>query len=177
MADTTATDSPALYVGTYSKYNNGSIKGAWLKLEDYADSAEFFAACKELHKDEADPELMFQDYECFPASLYSECMGSETIDRIIEYTQLSEHDQNIVDEYAEATYGTLPEDFSDALEAYAGELPDMWNKDEALGYFLADHGYIEIPEGSLSNYFDYEAYGRDEKGNWNISENGYVFHV
>ena len=30
-----------VYVGTYSKYNNGSIQGDWLDLEDYNNKAEF----------------------------------------------------------------------------------------------------------------------------------------
>ena len=49
----TATLSEArVYVGTYGKYNNGSLFGAWLDLSDYADKEEFYEACRELHKDE-----------------------------------------------------------------------------------------------------------------------------
>ena len=50
-----------VYVGTYSKYNNGSLYGKWIDLTDYSDFEEFYQACKELHADEADPEFMFQD--------------------------------------------------------------------------------------------------------------------
>lgn len=50
-----------VYVGTYAKYNNGSLYGKWIDLTDYSDSEEFYQACKELHADEADPEFMFQD--------------------------------------------------------------------------------------------------------------------
>jgi len=64
-----------IYVGTYAKYNAGSIKGAWLDLEDYSDRDAFLEACRELHKDEQDPEFMFQslsenirrDYKVFGA--------------------------------------------------------------------------------------------------------------
>lgn len=55
-----------VYVGTYAKYNNGSLFGKWLDLSDYSDKEEFIEACWELHKDEEDPELMFQDYENIP---------------------------------------------------------------------------------------------------------------
>lgn len=61
-----------IYVGTYAKYNSGSIQGAWLDLEDFDDKESFLEACKELHADESDPELMFQDFEGFPKSMYSE---------------------------------------------------------------------------------------------------------
>lgn len=52
-----------LYVGTYAKYNAGSIAGAWLDLNNYANADDFVAACRRLHRDEADPEIMFQDVE------------------------------------------------------------------------------------------------------------------
>lgn len=53
----------AVYVGTYRKYNNGSIAGAWLTLNDYKTPEDFWRACRLLHSDERDPEFMFQDYE------------------------------------------------------------------------------------------------------------------
>lgn len=62
----------SVYVGTYRKYNNGSLEGAWLKLADYANKDEFLKACMELHKDESDPELMFQDWENVPEWMISE---------------------------------------------------------------------------------------------------------
>ena len=36
---------PSIYVGTYEKYNNGSIAGKWLKLNDYEDISAFYKAC------------------------------------------------------------------------------------------------------------------------------------
>ena len=39
-----------VYVGTYAKYNNGSLSGAWLDLSDYSDKEEFYEACRELHR-------------------------------------------------------------------------------------------------------------------------------
>lgn len=53
----------SVYVGTYAKYNAGSIYGDWLMLSDYADIEDFYEACRELHADEEDPEFMFQDWE------------------------------------------------------------------------------------------------------------------
>lgn len=66
-----------VYVGTYGKYNNGSLSGAWLDLSDYSDKKEFYEACRELHKDEEDAEYMFQDYENIPEALISESWISE----------------------------------------------------------------------------------------------------
>ena len=35
-----------VYVGTYGKYNNGSLFGAWLDLSNYSDKEEFYEACR-----------------------------------------------------------------------------------------------------------------------------------
>ncbi|ENL7341889.1 antirestriction protein ArdA, partial [Escherichia coli] len=65
--------TPAVYVGTWHKYNCGSIAGRWFDLTTFDDERDFFAACRALHQDETDPELMFQDYEGFPGNMASEC--------------------------------------------------------------------------------------------------------
>lgn len=56
-------DSCSIYVGTYQKYNNGSLYGKWLNLVDYSNYDELLEAMKELHLDEHDSEFMMQDYE------------------------------------------------------------------------------------------------------------------
>ena len=58
-----------VYVGTYKKYNEGSIKGGWLDLADYDKYEDFLKACKRLHKGEHDPEFMIQDAENVPDGL------------------------------------------------------------------------------------------------------------
>lgn len=55
-----------VYVGTYKKYNEGNnnkLDGKWLNMSDYDSYDDFIVACKELHKDEDDPEFMFQDFD------------------------------------------------------------------------------------------------------------------
>jgi len=66
-----------VYVGTYRKYNNGSIDGAWISLAGCKDYDDFLAQCRKVHKDERDPEFMIQDTECMPDGLT--CM--ESLDR------------------------------------------------------------------------------------------------
>lgn len=67
-----------LYVGTYAKYNNGDLSGAWLDLDRFANAEEFEAACKLIHRDEHDPELMFQDVETDPGCDWQEGLYSES---------------------------------------------------------------------------------------------------
>ena len=75
--EATTLSAASVYVGTYGKYNNGSLSGAWLDLSDYSDKEEFYEACRELHKDEEDAEYMFQDWENVPESLIGESWISE----------------------------------------------------------------------------------------------------
>ena len=75
--------NPALYVGTYGKYNDGNLGGMWVDMTTFSDDDEFFDFCRLLHHDEEDPEFMFQDYENMPYSLYNESANPEEIYDII----------------------------------------------------------------------------------------------
>lgn len=68
-----------VYVGTYGKYNDGNLNGAWLDLSNYVDKDDFINACLELHKDESDPELMFQDFD-YPESWIKNFVSETHID-------------------------------------------------------------------------------------------------
>ena len=52
-------NDPMVYVGTYAKYNNGSLEGERVNLSDFSDKDDFIEYCLELHSDEEEPELMF----------------------------------------------------------------------------------------------------------------------
>lgn len=68
----------SIYVGTYEKYNNGSIQGKWLNLSDFESAEDFYNTCKEIHKDESDPEYMFQDWENIPDQFIGESFISNS---------------------------------------------------------------------------------------------------
>lgn len=147
--------TPRLYVGTYAKYNNGDISGDWLDLEDYSDKESFLEACAELHKDEADPEFMFQDFEGFPKALYSE---SSVDDKLFEFVALDEDDREIVGIYWEHVNSDASVD--EAKENYAG----CYKNEEDWAYeFLDETGALKDMPDNLRSYFDYEAYARDAR--------------
>ena len=68
-----------VYVGTYGKYNNGSIAGEWVELSKFDSKKEFYEYCAKLHKDEEDPEYMFQDWEGIPGGYHSDLIGESWI--------------------------------------------------------------------------------------------------
>lgn len=109
--------TPKLYVGTYKKYNEGSISGKWLELENYSDKEEFLEACAELHNDEEDPEFMFQDFEGFPRSLYSE---SGIDSELWDWINLDDYEKKVVEMYIEATGEDMKQALEDAMDRFVG---------------------------------------------------------
>lgn len=110
----------AVYCGTYGKYNAGSIDGGWLKLGDYPTYDEFITGCKNLHKDEVNPEFMYQDTEHLPVEFYSECSISPEVFDVI---------RTIKKDIAKNQKKTA------AFEAFCEDtaaIPDMFDVDEFL---------------------------------------------
>ena len=142
-----------IYVGTYAKYNDGNLKGEWLDLDDYGDAEAFATACRELHSDENDPELMFQDFEGFPKAFYGE---SHLDPRIWEWLGLDEQDQELWAVYLDKVDPDAS--FESARDAFMGTAKD--EADWAYEY-LNDCGMLASLPDWARNYFDFEAYARD----------------
>ena len=109
----------SVYVGTWDKYNNGSIEGAWIDLDKCATYADFVAKCGQIHKDEPDPEFMIQDYENFPDGLdCGDWLGEEAFNDIKTAQRL---EFNVIDysEKAIAVTGDTKQ-IADKLKAMGG---------------------------------------------------------
>ncbi|HCU5203574.1 TPA: antirestriction protein ArdA [Escherichia coli] len=162
--------TPSVYVGTYHKYNCGSIAGAWLDLTDFDSSEEFYERCRELHANEADPEFMFQDWEGIPSGMASECHINW--DFINGFKQARE-------EGNEAAFVAFVDlfnstDFDLFRDAYIGEAKD---EETFAEEYLNDSGLLnDIPE-SVARYFDIVAYARDLFiGDFSLHD-GHVFNM
>ena len=161
---------PSVYVGTYGKYNDGSLCGLWIDLSSFNSYDDFINFCKAIHADEEDPELMAQDFEGFPRQWYNEgFMSEDDFDHILEYSEMCDkHSVEAVDDYME---------FEDSLdnfeEAYCGE----WNSEEDFARHIIEECYdLEKMMGNLANFFDYEAYGRELfMYDYSMGSNGHVF--
>src|SRR6266446_818036 len=145
----TNTTTPRVYVGTYAKYNGGSIAGAWLDLDDYADKDSFIEACRELHKNEADPELMFQDHEGIPAGMISESHISEDV---WDWLALDDNDKELL-----AVYREHIRDDGDIEEAREHFMGNGYNTESDWAEeWLRDTGGLEGVPKHLENYIDFE---------------------
>ena len=149
-------ESPALYCGTYGKYNSGSLCGMWLNVSTFDSYEDFLNFCKAIHADEEDPELMYQDFANIPDSLYHESMGEKEFNKIAEYCELC-------DEYCvSAVYDFLewfsPEDFDRMEDAYVG----VYDSEEDFAREIVSDCYdLDKMMGNLACYFDYDALARD----------------
>lgn len=109
--------APAVYVGTYGKYNSGSIAGRWVNLDLWAgDRDGFLAHCAEIHADESDPEFMFQDFQNFPREFYGESYLPEAL---FAWLELNENDRELLASYQDAV-GDRDADIDTARDHFAG---------------------------------------------------------
>lgn len=91
------TDQPALYCGTYAKYNNGSIFGKWIDLTLISSKEELYELCAEIHKDEDYPEFMFQDYQCIPDGMKDSISESHISEDFFEQLEIALKLENLDD--------------------------------------------------------------------------------
>jgi len=145
-----------VYVGTYAKYNNGSIFGEWLTLGDYEDIEDFYNACKKIHANETDPEFMFQDWDITEEfrNFISECGINENLFLL---NDLDPETAKIVLAYAEYMGELTEERIKEAQEHFIGEFETYAEIGE---YFADEIGLLDIPK-DLRYYFDFEKYGEN----------------
>jgi antirestriction protein len=139
----TTTNNPSVYVGTYAKYNNGNLFGKWVNLTDFKNKEEFIDYCKELHRDESEPEFMYQDFEYIPEI----CIDESYIDEdFFEFINLDESEQKQVLIYHECT----GYDFNNCMLNY--ENITYFNADD-LEYIFFDY-YPDLKQFENNPYID-----------------------
>ena len=157
---TNCLDTASIYVGTYAKYNNGSLYGKWLNLSDYSDYGELLTAMYKLHSDESAPEFMFQDYEHCELfeklGLIGESYMSNEIFEITGQINDSGYDLEVFEAYLDCV-GKMDFQsiYNGVINYYIGEYLD----DETFAQYMLEE---DIPE-SLPNYIyiDWEATSRN----------------
>ena len=156
--------NPKVYVGTYGKYNDGSLKGKWVSLGDFDSYDEFMEYCRKLHSDESDPEFMFQDTEDVPSAFYSE---SHIAPEFWEFLN---------DDIDEDVKWAIVEELGD-YDSYESKKDDIYvfydcfDMSDVAAKYVEDAGGIKgLGEDFARRYFDYESYGRDVALEWTPDE-------
>ncbi len=165
-----STGEPAVYVGTYKQYNNGSLYGEWVNLQTFDSHEEFIEFCHLIHFMEDDAELMFQDYMNFPQAWYSESdLDEETFDKIQEYALLDADEQEAFCDYLESIDSDA--DIDKFRDAYQGE----YDSEKDFAEYIANELYSDkLSDEFVANYFDYEKFARDLFYDYHFV-NGHVF--
>ena len=146
-----------VYVGTYAKYNGGSIEGAWLNISDYNSLEDFLEACRELHDDEKEPVFMFQDWVNIPDELISE---SELSPAIFELEKWEVAPFLVwVREYSDRKY--LNCNLKNFLETFRDQFCGEWKSERAYAEQLFDELYLHDIPSYARSYINYEAFARD----------------
>lgn len=168
-----------IYCGTYKKYNEGSLFGKWLDLDEFSDFEELTNAMRELHKDEQDPEFMFQDYECpkmfEEMELISESYISKDIFEVWEAIENCSYDFEVIEAYCDCVgaYDDIETIISKVEESYNGE----YDSDiHFVSNLLEDCG--DIPQ-DLPNYIhiDWERTAFDVMMDYSSSNNHYFRNI
>ena len=148
----TSANTPKVYVGTYAKYNSGSLEGKWVDLTDFDNDDDFLEKCYEIHSDEEDPELMFQDYECFPEKYYSESHIDPEVWEYIE--QVEDYDKDVVD--------AILDDGND-LSAVDDAIvyPECYFMRDVAYQLVDEMGYEAFTPETWEDAFDYDHFGRE----------------
>ena len=135
-------NNPAVYCGTYGKYNNGSLEGMWIDLTTFDDYDEFIEFCCNLHADEDDFDTIIEyanhdDRDAVDAFLC--CYNIDELDKfddayVGKFDSEEDFARHIVDECydIEKTMGNLSYYFD--YDAYARDL--------FMCDFFFDNGYV-----------------------------------
>ena len=150
-----------VYVGTYNKYNSGSLFGKWLDLSDYSDKDEFLEACAELHKDEQ--------------NLISESWLSDKFFELRDAIEkLSETQQEAFFVWCDHHNSDISEeDADDLIASFEDEYQGEYKDEEDYAYEIVEECY-DLPEFAKT-YFDYSAFARDLFITDYWMDNGFVF--
>jgi antirestriction protein len=183
---TGSTDGPAVFVADYASYNEGHICGTWFDVTEFSNHEEFIERIQEFFDelDEVAPidsgmpreETMFQDYQDFPDTFYSESCIDENLWEYLEMIDKDDDFENILEAYI-ACFGDTT-DFQSVKDRFILNIDEYYptssaSVEEKYGWYMAEAGCIDIPD-NLEMYFDYESYGRDCLYN-DKEHNGYVF--
>ncbi|MCC8034359.1 MAG: antirestriction protein ArdA [Rikenellaceae bacterium] len=163
-----------VYVGTYAKYNDGSIYGKWLDLSDYSDKDEFYEACRQLHSDEQDPEFMFQDFENIPASLIGESWMSDNLFELIHaFSRMSENVREAFSIWLnDGSRNIDTDDIQGLINSFHEEYIGTYDDEEDFAFEMVEH---DLPDFA-SGYFDYAKFARDLFMGDYWYEDGHVFY-
>jgi antirestriction protein len=178
-------DTPKVWIGEWSLYNEGKLIGEWVDLSEYDSGAEVMDKIQALldkwtkETGRLREEYAVFDYENFSSSLYSEGMGEASFDKVITAYKLSQ-ETDIPSDVLSTIMAEYDLNDEEDLQQFIDErYIGYFENDSDLGYYLVDdmgEGVQNLSQNTIEMYFDYEGYGRDTAMNDMRDIDGYYFY-
>lgn len=175
-------ETPKVWIGEWSLYNEGKLIGEWLDLSEFEDGEEVMQAIQALldkwtaETGELREEYAVFDYENFPQSMYSEQMGETAFDNVISAWKFSQEKDVPMDVVATIVQEYSPSDLAEFFEEkYVGQFDT--DTDLAYDYVEQMGGVANLGKNTLEMYFDYESFGRSLAMNDYREFDGHYFRV
>ena len=163
-----------IYVGTYAKYNNGSLQGEWVELADFYDLDGFMERCAEILEDEEEPEYMFQAWEEIPDGLIDESHLEENFFELRdELDRLNDTEKEAFWVWADGNNAHLTQDAYSLVKSFQSDYIGNYASKEDFAEELAKMEN-ELSDFALS-YFDFSKYADNLFDTDFWYKDGYVF--
>lgn len=164
-----------LYIGTYHKYNSGSLAGEWVELpKDNIDEVLNKIAKMPPCEDSDQCEFMIQDFET------DLNFRIEESDNIKELNELAEKSQDWSTSQKEAfghfvDMGETWEDAAQKVNDYDFYYIEADTDEELAENYIDEIGGLNcLDRETLERYFDFERFGRDLSFDFTKTDNGYI---
>lgn len=164
-----------VYVGTWSKYNDGNLDGEWVELSDFDSWEDFEKYAKKLHSDEKYPELMYQDWDSIPQGLVSEYhLDHKIFDLIRETADFDEDTLQALWAWISLESIRLNEwDIDDLIEKFNEAYQGYFATEKDFAYYVVENfGYPE----NMENFFNYDQFATELFISDYYMHDGYVYN-
>lgn len=162
-----------IYVGTYHKYNCGSIRGKWLELPLTDD--ELKSELDWIADTETDPEFMIQDFETDLNIKIEECDNIDELNELARRTNNWSETQKEVFGCMVDDWGADTEDAIEKVDNYEYWYIDGDNDEELAQNYIDELGGFDcLSRETLERYFDFERFGRDLAFDFTKTDSGYL---
>ena len=176
----------AAFITNLGKYNEGALVGEWVKFPTTAEELkQVFARIGIGAKDDFGQvyeEWFITDYDCYVDGLYDLLGEYANLDELNYLaSKLDDMSQDEYEQFQAAMAigdhtGSVQEliNLTENLDCY-DVYSDIHDHDDLGRYYIEELDTMQVPE-HLSNYIDYEAYGRDIalEENGQFTDLGYV---
>lgn len=145
-----------------AKTDNGDNPSQWLKIIDYGSLDEFMKACKELHKDEEEPEFIFYYSGGVPQLINSENHVNPILFELCAICKgLDSEEREAFTNWCEyVTESELEADSTSIKDKFNACFIGQFDSDVDFAYHVLDNTEDGIPS-HIERYIDYSSCASD----------------